>query len=54
MKVYITKMMHGKYNYLANWQNPDNGAMLFDWFETLAELKDYTKSWPAVYVNVNF
>ena len=54
MIVYITKKNHYNYNYLANWQNPDTGAMMGEWFHTLKELKEYTSGWFAKYVNINF
>ena len=43
MKVFITKQSHGKYNYLLNWNNPETGAMMGDWF-----------TWNAILVRVNF
>lgn len=54
MTVYITKKSHYKYNYLANWQNPDNGAMIGQWFTSLKELKEYCSLWFPHYVNTNF
>ena len=53
-KVWITKKNHYKFRYLANWQNPYTGAMMFDWFYTLEDLKEYTASWGCEYVRVNF
>lgn len=50
MKVYITKKAHYKYNYLANWTNPDTGATMGQWFTTMKELKEYTASWGATYI----
>lgn len=54
MKVFITKQSHGKYNYLLNWNNPETGAMMGDWFTTLKELKKYISGWNAILVRVNF
>ena len=54
MKVFITKQSHGKYNYLLNWNNPETGAMMGDWFTTLKELKEYISGWNAILVRVNF
>ena len=54
MTVYITKQAHGKYNYLANWNNPNTGAMIGQWHTTLTELKEYFKYWNPEYIKVNF
>lgn len=54
MKVYITKQIHGKYNYLANWQNPESGYVFGQWFTSLKDLKEYCDSWGADYIKVNF
>lgn len=54
MKVFITKQSHGKYHYLLNWNNPETGAMMGDWFQTLKELKEYISGWNAILVRVNF
>ena len=53
MKVYITKRPHYRYNYLANWQNPDNRFMMGCWFTSIKELKEYTDGWNCEYVFVN-
>ena len=53
MKVYITKRPHYKYKYLANWLNPDTGAMTGEWFSSIKEIKKYTKEWNAEYVFIN-
>lgn len=47
MKVYVTKQTHGKYHYLMNWQNPETGAMMGQWFETMKDLKEYIATWVA-------
>lgn len=54
MKVFITKQRHGKYNYLLNWNNPETGVIMGDWFTTLKELKEYISGWNAILVRVNF
>ena len=50
MTVYITKRPHYKYNYLANWQNPDTKAMMGQWFMTIKELKEYFKIAESDYI----
>ena len=54
MRIYITKQAHGKYNYLANWNNPDTSATMGQWFISLKDLKEYTAAWGAKYIKVNF
>ena len=53
MKVYITKKNHYKFKYLANWKNPETGAVMGDWFISLKELKEYTAGWNAEYIFIN-
>ena len=53
MKVYITKQVHHNYRYLLNWQNPDTGALMGDWFHTMKELLEYIQNWNATIVTVN-
>lgn len=54
MKVYITKKNNGKYNYLANWINPESGLPFFEWFTTIQELTEYISGWGATIEKVNF
>lgn len=54
MTIYITKQNHYKFNYLLNWQNPDTGAMMGDWFTSLKEIEEYTRHWVKKTVKVNF
>lgn len=53
--VHITKQAHGKYNYLANWEDPNTGYGFHDRFSTLAELVDYFRSIGLPrYIKTNF
>lgn len=54
MVVYITKRAHYSFNYLANWQNPETGAMMGDWFRTEKDIYEYTAKWFCRYEKVNY
>ena len=52
--VYITKQAHYKFNYLVNWNNPETGATMGDWFTDEKEIYEFTKHWICRYVKVNY
>lgn len=52
MKVYVSHIPHGNYNFLLNWANPDTGAMIGQWFQTMKDLKDYIRLWDATIVMI--
>lgn len=52
MKVYVTEKKHYKFNFLVNWQNPDNGAIIGQWFTSWDDILDYTADWDAEYILV--
>ena len=50
MTMYITQQNHGKYQFLLNWANPDTGACMGQWFETMKDLREYIRLWGATIV----
>lgn len=54
MKIYVTKQSHYNYNYLLNWQNPETGAVMGEWFRSMKDVAEYTARWGAEIVRVNF
>lgn len=50
MTIYITQQNHGKYQFLLNWANPDTGACMGQWFETMKDLREYIRLWGATIV----
>lgn len=55
MTIYITKQINHSFNYLLNWYNPETGAMMGFWVQTLREALEYTAGWPGrKVIRVNF
>ena len=53
MKVFVMHKPNGKYSYLLNWKNPETGAMMGQWFQTMKDLKEYIRLWYAIIVVIN-